>query len=66
VGTPEITQPEHGQPFTVTRDGHRIAELIPQEEFTAMSGNAPGVDLDAFRADQEAAIEQEATSPYER
>ncbi len=31
-----------------------------------MSRNAPDVDLDAFRADQEAAIEQEAASPYER
>jgi prevent-host-death family protein len=88
MSTPEITQRdlrsrsreimdavEHGQSFTVTRDGHRIAELIPlrrrrrlvpREEFTAMSRNAPDVDLDAFRADQEAAIEQEATSPYER
>ena len=88
MSTPEITQRdlrsrsreimdavEHGQSFTVTRDGHRIAELIPlrrrrrlvpREEFTAMSRNAPGIDLDAFRADQEAAIEQEAASPYER
>src|SRR5215469_6652996 len=88
MSAPEITQRdlrsrsreimdavEHGQSFTVTRDGHRIAELIPlrrrrrlvsREEFTAMSRNAPDVDLDAFRADQEAAIEQEAASPYER
>ena len=66
---------EHGQSFTVTRDGHRIGELIPlrprrrfvpREEFAAMSRNAPGVDLDAFRADQEAALDQEQTSPYER
>lgn len=66
---------EHGQAFTVTRDGHRIGELIPlrrrrrfvlREEFAAMSRNAPGVDLDAFRADQEAALDREQTSPYER
>jgi len=66
---------EHGQSFTVTRDGHRIGELIPlrrrrrfvrREEFAAMSRNAPDVDLDAFRADQEAALDQEQTSPYER
>jgi antitoxin (DNA-binding transcriptional repressor) of toxin-antitoxin stability system len=66
---------EHGQSFTVTRDGHRIGELIPlrrrrrfvlREEFAAMSRNAPDVDLDAFRADQEAALDQEPTSPYER
>jgi prevent-host-death family protein len=66
---------EHGQSFTVTRDGHRIGELIPlrrrrrfvpREEFAAMSRNAPGVDLDAFRADQEAALNHAQTSPYER
>jgi antitoxin (DNA-binding transcriptional repressor) of toxin-antitoxin stability system len=87
VSHPEITQRdlrsrsreimdavERGQSFTVTRDGHRIGELIPlrrrrfvpREEFAAMSLNAPDVDLDAFRADQEAALDQEPTSPYER
>jgi prevent-host-death family protein len=66
---------EHGQSFTVTRDGHRIAELVPlrrrrrlvpRAEFVAMSRNAPGVDLEAFRADQHAAVDDEAGSPYER
>jgi prevent-host-death family protein len=66
---------EHGQSFTVTRDGHRIAELIPlrrrrrlvpREEFVAMSRNAPAVDLAAFRADQQAASDGEAGSPYDR
>jgi prevent-host-death family protein len=66
---------EHGQSFTVTRDGHRIGELIPlrrrrrfvpREEFAAMSRNAPDVSLEAFRADQEAALDQEAASPYEQ
>lgn len=88
MSNPEITQRdlrsrsreimdavEHGQSFTVTRDGHRIGELIPlrqsrryvsREEFTAMSRNAPDVDLDAFRADQDLAADHEATSPYER
>ena len=87
MSNPEITQRdlrsrsreimdavEHGQSFTVTRDGHRIGELIPlrrrrfvpREEFATMSRNAPDIDLDAFRADQEAALDQEATSPYER
>jgi prevent-host-death family protein len=87
-GSPEITQRdlrtrsreimdavEHGQSFTVTRDGHRIGELIPlrrrrryvsRQEFATMSRNAPAVDLDAFRADQEAAIDDEARSRYER
>jgi prevent-host-death family protein len=88
MGTPEITQRdlrsrsreimdavEHGQSFTVTRDGHRIAELIPlrrrrrfvpREEFAALSRNAPDVDPDAFRADQDAAADHEISSPYER
>jgi prevent-host-death family protein len=66
---------EHGQSFTVTRDGHRIGELIPlrrrrrfvpRQEFAAMSRNAPAVDLDTFRADQDAALDHEENSPYER
>jgi prevent-host-death family protein len=52
---------EAGQSFTVTRDGHRIGELIPLRgprrfvsrlEFEAMSRRAPSIDVDAFRADQ--------------
>ena len=53
---------ENGQAFTVTRDGHRIGELIPfrrrfvtRQEFAAMSRAAASVDAEAFRADQEAA-----------
>ena len=66
---------EHGQSFTVTRDGHRIGELIPlrrrrrfvtRPEFVALSRNAPAVDLDAFRADQDAALDTEPGSPYDR
>jgi prevent-host-death family protein len=66
---------ERGQAFTVTRDGHRIGELIPlrrrrrfvaREEFAAMSRGAPEMDLEAFRADQQAALEQRATDPYDR
>src|SRR6201998_2342364 len=79
VSLPEITQRdlrsrsreimdavEHGQSFTVTRDGHQIGELVPirrkrrfvsRQEFAAMSRNAPGNNLDAFRADQDAAAD---------
>ncbi len=66
---------ERGQAFTVTRDGHRIGELIPlrkrrrfvtREEFAAMSRGAPALDLEAFRADQEAALEHRMTDSYER
>jgi hypothetical protein len=31
-----------------------------------MSRNAPAVDIDAFRADQEAAADHEVNSPYDR
>lgn len=66
---------EHGTSFTVTRDGHRIGELIPlrrkrrfipRQEFAAMSRNADAIDLDAFRADQDATMDQEFGSPYDR
>lgn len=87
MGAPEITQRdlrsrsreimdavEHGQSFTVTRDGHQIGELVPmrrrrfvsRQEFAAMSRDAPAADLEAFRADQDAAADHDADSPYER
>ncbi|MFJ9035733.1 type II toxin-antitoxin system Phd/YefM family antitoxin [Streptomyces sp. NPDC102406] len=64
-----------GQAFTVTRDGHRVGELIPlrrrrrfvpRAEFAAMSRTAPDISVDAFRADQDAVIEQELDDPYAR
>lgn len=66
---------QSGQSFTVTRDGHRIGELIPlrrrrrfvpRGEFAAMSRTAPDVSLDVFRADQGATAEQEPDDPYAR
>jgi prevent-host-death family protein len=88
VSNPEITQRdlrsrsreimdavEHGQSFTVTRDGHRIGELIPlrrrrrfvtRHEFAAMSRHAPGTDLETFRADQDASVDDEAAGSYDR
>lgn len=66
---------QSGQSFTVTRDGHRIGELIPlrrrrrfvpRGEFTAMSRIASDVSLDAFRADQDATAEQEQDDLYAR
>jgi prevent-host-death family protein len=66
---------EHGQSFTVTRDGHQIGELIPirrrrrfvpRQEFAAMSRHAPEGDPDAFRADQDAAADHEDSDPYQR
>jgi len=66
---------ERGESFTVTRDGHRIGELIPlrrrrrfvtRQEFAAMSRNAPAIDPEAFRADQDAAADSEDGGAYER
>ncbi|MEU9627018.1 type II toxin-antitoxin system Phd/YefM family antitoxin [Streptomyces luteogriseus] len=63
-----------GQAFTVTRDGHRVGELIPlrrrrrfvpRAEFAAMS-RTPDIPLDAFRDDQDALVEQELDHPYAR
>ncbi|MFJ8074862.1 type II toxin-antitoxin system Phd/YefM family antitoxin [Streptomyces sp. NPDC096176] len=64
-----------GHAFTVTRDGHRIGELIPlrhrrrfvpRAEFAAMSRTAPDISLDAFRDDQNTVVEQELDDPYAR
>ncbi|MFE9813277.1 type II toxin-antitoxin system Phd/YefM family antitoxin [Streptomyces sp. NPDC005548] len=64
-----------GQAFTVTRDGHRVGELIPlrrrcrfvpRAEFAAMSRMALGVSLDVFRDDQDRVVGQEGDEPYAR
>ncbi len=66
---------ENGQAFIVTRDGHRIGELIPlrrrrrfvpRQEFAVMSRSAAAVDVDAFRSDQEAAADQGLADPYDQ
>lgn len=66
---------ENGQAFIVTRDGHRIGELIPlrrrqrfvsRQKFAIMSRAAPSIDIGAFRADQAAAYDHELADPYDR
>ncbi|QLH23655.1 MULTISPECIES: type II toxin-antitoxin system Phd/YefM family antitoxin [Streptomyces] len=66
---------QDGQAFTVTRDGHRIGELVPlrqrrrfvpRAEFAAMSRPAPDISLEAFRADQDSAAQHEQDDPYDR
>lgn len=66
---------ENGRSFTVTRDGHQIGELIPlrrrrrfvgRDEFVAMSRNAATIDVEAFRAGQDALVDQESADPDER
>lgn len=64
---------ERGRSFTVTRDGHRIGELIPLRErrrfvtraaFTHGSQLAPPVDVTKFRADQERTYDGTWDDPY--
>jgi hypothetical protein len=64
---------ENEQSFSVTRNEHGSGELIPpprrrrfvpQREFAALSHSAPGMDTETFRADQEAALDHDATSPF--
>ena len=66
---------ERGEAFTVTRDGHRIGELVPLQrrrrflsraQFARGSQLAPPVDLAAFRSDQDQAFEQQSSDPYAR
>jgi len=66
---------ENGQAFTVTRDGHQIGELIPlrrrrryvaRQEFAAMSRSAPALSAETFRADQDAASDQDMQNRYDR
>ena len=58
----------------MTRDGHRIGELLPlrgrrrfvgRAEFAALSGAAPDLDLTAFRRDQ-TTLDEASDDPYER
>ncbi|MGV9338018.1 type II toxin-antitoxin system Phd/YefM family antitoxin [Streptomyces sp. NPDC003688] len=64
---------QEGQSFTVTRDGHPIGELVPlrrrrrfvsREKFATPSRTAPGVELDAFRADQDAMADLYLNEPW--
>jgi antitoxin (DNA-binding transcriptional repressor) of toxin-antitoxin stability system len=66
---------ENGQAFTVTRDGHQIGELIPlrrrrryvpRQEFAAMSRSAPALSAENFRADQDATLDQDMRTGYDR
>ncbi|MDO5498287.1 MAG: prevent-host-death protein [Propionibacteriaceae bacterium] len=65
---------ERGQAFMVTRDGHRIGELIPlrrrrtfvpREEFLSGMRSAP-IDPAQFRADVEDFLEAAVEDPYGR
>jgi hypothetical protein len=54
MSMPEITQ----------RDRRR--RFVSRQDFSTMSRTAPDVDLDAFRADQDAAAGHDADGAYTR
>jgi hypothetical protein len=45
---------------------NRSREIVPRREFAAGSRSAPGMDIETFRADPEAAFDSDLTSPYDR
>jgi prevent-host-death family protein len=62
---------ERGQSFTVTRDGHRIGELVPlrhRRTFIPVAeflrGTGPTTDPDRFFADLDAVVDQEIGDAY--
>lgn len=66
---------EQGQSFTVTRDGRSIGELVPlrrrrrfvpRADFVVGSSLLVGIDLDRFRADQDAVFDGGHGDPYAR
>jgi antitoxin (DNA-binding transcriptional repressor) of toxin-antitoxin stability system len=60
---------DRGETFVVTRNGVPVGELTPlkQRQFVAADavvaafGGAPDVDLERFRADVDALLDQDAT-----
>ncbi|MGV9711943.1 type II toxin-antitoxin system Phd/YefM family antitoxin [Gordonia sp. NPDC003424] len=64
---------EHGDSFTVTRDGRQIGELVPlrrrrsfvtRAEFARGSALAPIIDAEKFRADQDRVYAETSSDPY--
>jgi prevent-host-death family protein len=66
---------EHGERFTVTRDGREIAQLVPitgrrtfvpSREFVELGRGLTTSDPDKLRADIDAMADQTADDPYAR
>ncbi|MDT8913964.1 type II toxin-antitoxin system prevent-host-death family antitoxin [Amycolatopsis sp. PS_44_ISF1] len=63
---------EHGSTFVLTRSGTPIGELIPlrrrqavpRAQFARGSEHAPAIDPERFRADVDAAVDDEVSDPY--
>jgi prevent-host-death family protein len=66
---------EHGETFTVTRDGRGIAELvplrprrtfIPRADFVSLGRGLAPIDADRFRGDIDKLIDPAVDDPYDR
>lgn len=65
---------ERGEAFIVTRDGRRIAELVPLRarrrvpaaDFIAASAAAPSIDYETFRSDLDVLVDPHLGDPYGR
>jgi antitoxin (DNA-binding transcriptional repressor) of toxin-antitoxin stability system len=64
---------EQGRSFTVTRDGRAMGQLVPlrrrfvpRTQFALSSELAAAVDLEGFRADQDAALDGVSDDAYAR
>ncbi|PXX65449.1 hypothetical protein DFR70_104513 [Nocardia tenerifensis] len=54
---PELTQRDlRNESKEKLSPPRRKRRFVSREDFAAMSRNAPDIDLDAFRADQDAAV----------
>jgi prevent-host-death family protein len=65
---------QRGESFTVTRDGHEIGQLVPlrhrgrfvpRERFALASRTGAAVDVERFRADVDAVVDQDVVDPYD-
>lgn len=63
-GTPDHSAGPLEKQFANPGNASRL--FVPRQQFAAMSRNAPSIDIETFRTDQEAAIDHEAYSPYGR
>lgn len=52
--------------LTDLRENSRRRRFVSRQEFAARSRNAPDVDIETFRADQDVVADHEAEGPYER
>lgn len=60
-----LTGTAHEDPGVELIPLRRRRRFVARDEFAGRSRNAAALDLDAFRADQDAAIDQETAGPHQ-